>query len=327
MPKLSLINNPLLLIKQNGVELSKNHSSSFIEVFVRRYRNYLLLFFIFLLLFGVHYFVLTQDKSTQVSKNNSDTNQDTLILTNNDTISEAIQDSTSILNEEHVAEESNQEFKDSLLQPVGSNFTAVTIVYYTNFGKDEQIMTLSIPDEMYGYYHRRIHPQWVVNLSERAVAEYLTVNNTILREIVCTIQNQTKTQEELADALLNFVQDKGHILSLRCYPSNQVEFKYPIETLVEMGGDCDAKTFLYSTLLKIAGFKTLLVRSEIVDNVCHVAVGVQLDKEPEKSNNNENYFFIHNEERYYFAETTNDGWMVGDIPSKINDSKFSYIPL
>jgi hypothetical protein len=180
---------------------------------------------------------------------------------------------------------------------------------------------------MYAYYHRRIHPQWVVNLSTRAVAEYLTVNNTILREIVFTIQNQTKTQEELADALLNFVQDKGHILCLRCYPSNPVEFKYPIETLVEMGGDCDAKAFLYATLMKIAGFKTLLVRSEIMNNTCHVAIGVHLDEEPEKANCIENYYFIHNDERYYFAETTNDGWMIGDIPSKIRGINFSHIPL
>jgi hypothetical protein len=130
----------------------------------------------------------------------------------------------------------------------------VTIVYYTNNGKNQQILSLSIPYEKYDAYHKKNHPYWGENNLTSAI-EYVSSNETIINQIVETVKGQTKNEEELANALLDLVQDKESALSIRYYPTT--ELKYPIETLVEMGGDCDTHSFLYGTLMKAAGFKVL----------------------------------------------------------------------
>jgi len=221
-----------------------------------------------------------------------------------------------------------QTFQNNILQSIEANCTAVTIVYYTNFSANEQKITLSVPYENYDFYHTRWHPNWGENFDPRAVTEYITSDEPLITEIVMTVKSKTQSKEELANALLDFVQDKGHILSLRCYPSTSAEYKYPIETLVEMGGDCDAHAVLYGTLMKEAGFKVLLVLSERIGWQYHVAVAVHLEKPPTNSRADiENFFFTYNGEKYYYAETTSWNWRVGDLPPKLYNLTFSIMPL
>lgn len=204
---------------------------------------------------------------------------------------------------------------------VGDNSTAVTIVYYTNFSKDMHMMTLAIHYEKYKSYHDRFHPYWgKENLT--FAREYITVNDSIINQIVETIKNQVKSEEEYADALLDFVQYKGFTLSIRYYPTS--ELKYPIETLVEMGGDCDTHAFLYATLMKAAGFKILLLLSkEPVNGQLHVAVAVHLTNPPTHSlPQYKDKIIMYNGEKYYFAETTMWDYRVGDLPPKLQGIEF-----
>jgi len=191
----------------------------------------------------------------------------------------------------------------NVFNPAQANCTAVTIVYYTNFGKNLQMITLSVPYEKYENYHRRFHPYWG-ELDLTSARNYITQNETIINQIVEKIRNQTQSEEELADALLDFVQDKGFALNIRYYPTT--ELKYSIETLVGMGGDCDTHSFLYATLMKAAGFKVLLLLSkDPVDGLPHVATAIHLANPPTHSlPEYEDKFFIYNGEKYYFAETT-----------------------
>jgi transglutaminase-like putative cysteine protease len=142
---------------------------------------------------------------------------------------------------------------DSIFRQAQPNSTAVTIIYFTNFSSNQRIATFSIPYNTYDNYHWKFHPYWgEQNLT--SVREYITSNETIIKQIVEKIRNETQSEEELANALLDFVQYKGFALSIRYYPTT--ELKYPIETLTEMGGDCDTHSFLYATLMKAAGFKS-----------------------------------------------------------------------
>jgi hypothetical protein len=144
---------------------------------------------------------------------------------------------------------------------------------------------------------------------------YLTPNESIIKSIVSKIKDQTGSEEELVDALLDFVQSKSFTLSNRYYYTN--EYKYPIETLVTMGGDCDTHAFLYATLLKAAGFKVLLA---FTSDMSHVGVAVHLTNTPLHYKQNSCSYFTQANERYYYAETTSWGWMVGDMPPDIGES-------
>jgi len=208
-----------------------------------------------------------------------------------------------------------------------ANCTAVTIVYYTNYTTTQHSITLSVPYEKYDAYHEKDHPHWGEdNLTSST--NYITYNETIISQIVATIRNQTHSEEELANALLDFVQDKNYAMSVRYYPTT--ELKYPIETLVEMGGDCDTHSFLYATLMKAAGFKVLLLFSNetLSDGLHHVATAVHFENPPEHSiSEYPSASFIYNDEKYYFAETTMWGSRVGDLPENFKDLTFQMVPV
>lgn len=76
--------------------------------------------------------------------------------------------------------------------------------------------------------------------------------------------------------------------------------KYPIETLFDMGGDCEDTSVLLAKMLKLLGYGAVLLES-----TDHMAVGVQ-------TSGDGNLTFNGNQ--YYYIETTDPGWRVGDVP-------------
>lgn len=273
-------------------------------------KNWVLLFVVLLLSLLISNFYTYSLYENSLQKNNELTKeQEELVAKYND------------------LDEDYQTFRNSIFQSVEDNCTAVTIVYYINFSKNERKITLSVPYEKYDSYHKLSHPKWGEDWNLTSATEYITSNETIINEIVMTVERQTHSKEELANALLDFVQDKGHGLSLRYFPSS--ELKYPIETLVEMGGDCDTHAILYATLMKRAGFKVLLLFSnEKIDDQNHVAIAVHLENLPTNSLEDiEDSDFTYNGEKYYYAETAGWNWRVGDIPPKFQNLTFQIMPL
>jgi hypothetical protein len=219
----------------------------------------------------------------------------------------------------------SEKFREEVMDSVHENNTAVTIIYYTNFSRNQHILTLSVPYQKYNASHYSRHPTWN-NLTLESVIEYITYNESIIENIVETVKTQTHSKEELANALLDFVQDKHHGLSVRYYPTS--ELKHPIETLVEMGGDCDTHTFLYGSLMKGAGFKVLILLSkEEIEGQPHAAVAVHLENPPENSRPDiKDKNFTYNGNVYYYAETTMWNFRVGDIPPVFDNLTFHLIP-
>lgn len=198
---------------------------------------------------------------------------------------------------------------DKIFERAPENHTATTFIYYTNFGEDFHIMNVYIPYDTYKYYHEDASHPIIHKGKEEEIKVYVTPDEPIIKEIVSIIRNRCKSEEELANALLFLVQDKNHALSNRYYYT--LEFKYPIETLVEMDGDCDTHAILYATLLEAVGFKVLIL---ISFEEKHAAIAFHL-KNPPTHNIQESYwFFTYEGEEYYFAETTGWGWRVGDCP-------------
>lgn len=81
--------------------------------------------------------------------------------------------------------------------------------------------------------------------------------------------------------------------------------RFPIETLVDDGGDCEDTAILFATLVLIEGYGTVFVS---LPN--HLAVGVLGSSDIAGS------YYTYNSGRYYYCETTGDNWGIGDIPSQ-----------
>jgi predicted transglutaminase-like cysteine proteinase len=85
--------------------------------------------------------------------------------------------------------------------------------------------------------------------------------------------------------------------------------RYPIETLVDNGGDCEDTSILMASMLRSLGYGVvLLVFAETPDSPGHVAVGVAGGEGIHGS------YWEYKGRKYYYLETTGDGWLLGQIP-------------
>jgi hypothetical protein len=81
--------------------------------------------------------------------------------------------------------------------------------------------------------------------------------------------------------------------------------RFPIETLVDDGGDCEDTSILLATLTLILGYNTVYINPE-----GHYAVGIE-------GNNLRGTYWIYPEssnDTYYYCETTGSGFMIGEMP-------------
>ena len=98
--------------------------------------------------------------------------------------------------------------------------------------------------------------------------------------------------------------------------------KYPIESLMEEAGDCEDQAILTAALLKRMGYDVALL-------ICpgHVAVGVAGAEGLPGTYVTDPTTGI----RYFYAETTADGWLLGELPKELEQylakGQFKIVPV
>ena len=175
-----------------------------------------------------------------------------------------------------------------------------------DYQEDRWTWSLSIPQSLYNTYKR-------VSVSERnryGVAGYsflVTTQDYYLTKVANKLHEAADEKGygpyDEVSFILAFVQSLPYV-------SDSVSTKYddyprfPIETLVDDGGDCEDTSILLATLVLIVGYDAVFVSPSN-----HVAVGVW----------GKNLYGTHYEyhgKRYYYCETTGENWKIGDIPSE-----------
>lgn len=94
--------------------------------------------------------------------------------------------------------------------------------------------------------------------------------------------------------------------------------KYPAETLLERGGDCEDSAILTAVLLRKLGFGSALL---FLPEEHHAAAGVLASKDAYGS------YYQYEGKRYLYIETTNSGWGIGQLPRSYRKAKAYVIPL
>lgn len=110
------------------------------------------------------------------------------------------------------------------------------------------------------------------------------------------------SRAETTHFVLRFVQSLPYTVDSETAAFDEYP-RYPIETLVD-GGDCEDTSILYASLLRELGYDVILAGPPE-----HMAVGVALDETP-----TETWGYEIDGQWYYFAETTTEGWRVGEMP-------------
>ena len=121
-------------------------------------------------------------------------------------------------------------------------------------------------------------------------------------------------EEDIADTVLSFVQNLGYVNNAYTFGNTL----YAVEILAT-GGVCDDLSVLYASMMVSLGLKAILIwYPKQVDlggsKVTHVNVGIHLSAPPEHATYGTYTYFTENGDNYYLAETTSDGWRVGDEP-------------
>lgn len=91
--------------------------------------------------------------------------------------------------------------------------------------------------------------------------------------------------------------------------------RYPIETLVNNGGDCEDTAILAAAMLNEMGYGVVLINPP-----GHMAVGV-------KCNSCSGTYYTYDGEKYYYIETTGNNWDIGEVPTEYRNVKATIIPL
>lgn len=100
----------------------------------------------------------------------------------------------------------------------------------------------------------------------------------------------------LLNMVVDFVQSLEYQAEAGEYP------KYPVETLVDGGGDCEDTAILLAALLDQLGMDCILLSPP-----GHMAVGVAVQGLDAKS-------YLWSGKKYYYVETTGLNWSIGAIP-------------
>jgi hypothetical protein len=92
--------------------------------------------------------------------------------------------------------------------------------------------------------------------------------------------------------------------------------RFPIETLVDGGGDCEDTSILFASVMCILNYTVIYINPPN-----HVAVGILGD-----STVSGNYW-TYNGGRYYYCETTAGGYKIGDLPPEYTGQTAKLYPI
>ena len=180
--------------------------------------------------------------------------------------------------------------------------------YNWTYGGSTWSWELTFDMETYYYYKSLDH----TITYESDYAEYVTPDDTLIismgEKLIEAAEKEGYTDEETLNFALRFVQTLEYTsdnvsAGLGEYP------RYPIETLIDQLGDCEDSSALYASLVEAMGHDAVFLLLP-----GHAAVGVAGDFTGKG--------YMYNEIMYFFAETTNVGWEIGELPD-FDDSSAS----
>jgi len=184
------------------------------------------------------------------------------------------------------------DFSNQTIQVIERNYT-------WTYNDQTYSMSLVVPEPMYEYYSTKERYEtsdyrgYILHPYDDAYIEVMG------REFdkIAAMDNLTKVQE--VELVTSFVQNLHYLTDDTTgfdeYP------KFPVESLVDEGGDCEDTSILLSHLLEAIEIETALLTLP-----GHMAIGVEM-------NATGAHWDIGNT-TYYYLETTVPGWEIGSIP-------------
>ena len=193
-----------------------------------------------------------------------------------------------------------------------------TINYYVNNGVSARYYTVIIPRGNYNFYTNEVHPSHSYSdydLMVSTIETYCTPDDTDMINLAQYVHSQCVDQnddEEVMNALLSFSQGIGY------HSETGDRCQYPLETLFDQG-DCEDLAVFFASLAEAIGYQAILLCVALYDYseyewVGHIIVGIYLAFTPDQHPDSTSWYYEVGGNKYWVCETTDQGWMVGQLP-------------
>jgi hypothetical protein len=167
-------------------------------------------------------------------------------------------------------------------------------------------LSLSIPESQYNYYkglERIYQADYSVYVTHPYDDEFI---NTINRKFNLIALEENLTEEQKINLIISFVQNLPYTVDNVTTIYDEYP-RYPLETLIDNGGDCEDSSILTASLLNSMNYDVILINPP-----GHMAVGVNLETDGS--------YWEYDGNPYYYIETTAGGWKIGDLPEEYQES-------
>lgn len=191
----------------------------------------------------------------------------------------------------------------TVISPEGPKIPPSEMVYRDyewSYGGRKYSLHISILVGLYEYYKNRPRPP-TTNYSV-----YVTDprDDEELKDIVNSFNKfaleKGLSESEKINLMISFVQSLPYTSDNIITPYDEYP-RYPVETLVDDGGDCEDTSILMSALLDQMGHDVILIALPR-----HLAAGV--------SGSFYGSYYRFENKKYFYLETTGEGWEIGEIP-------------
>jgi len=193
-----------------------------------------------------------------------------------------------------------------IAEPTYSPDTIIRQYEWSYDGREWQ-WTLGIPQSLYDYYveRQRVYTEdYSIYVTHPNDDEYI---DTLIDKIEEVATNAGYDEMETVNFAVSFIQSLPYAVDSVTTSYDEYP-RYPIETLVDNGGDCEDTSILTAAILNEMGYGTVLLS---LPN--HMAVGIL------GSEGMSGTYWEHNSGKYYYLETTGSGWEIGELPSEYTE--------
>lgn len=174
---------------------------------------------------------------------------------------------------------------------------------------------LEVPKRLYRYYARRYRT--------RSFATYVAdpfdrryIQNLIERLEEFCVDNEFSA-DQLHEIALRFVQHFEYASD--SVTQGELEYpKFPLETLLHEGGDCEDSSIILGAILRELGYDVAIL---VLPRKHHMMLGVSFD------NNTGGATVDHESTEYTLVETTYPGWDYGEVPRKYTNANVRAYPV
>ncbi len=186
-----------------------------------------------------------------------------------------------------------------------------------DYGGNHWIWNLTIPAALYNAY--KAVPDSTRTRNGPAGYDMMVTTKDSFIQTLTEKLNETANQlgygaVDKINFVLAFVQSISYNSDLNTTGYEEYP-RFPIEVLVDQTGDCDCKADLFATLTLGLGYGAVFINPPD-----HLAVGVLGD-------NLQGTYWTYQNKTYYYAETTGEGFKLGDLPSEFSNTKANVYPI